>query len=67
MRWENPIWLLGLWILPLLAVLLVYAHRRRLAAARRFADQPMVARLMPPAGALRAWVKGGCCCWGWAC
>jgi hypothetical protein len=42
MRWENPIWLLGLWILPLLAVLLVYAHRRRSAAARRFADQPMI-------------------------
>jgi Ca-activated chloride channel family protein len=59
MRWENPIWLLGLWILPLLAVLLVYAHRRRLAAARRFADQPMIGRLMPPAGTLRAWVKGG--------
>ena len=59
MRWENPIWLLGLWILPLLAVLLIYAHRRRLAAARRFADQPMIGRLMPPAGTLRAWVKGG--------
>lgn len=59
MRWENPIWLLGLWILPLLAVLMMYAHRRRLAAARRFADQPMIERLMPPAGTLRAWIKGG--------
>ncbi len=59
MRWENPIWLLGLWILPLLAVLLIYAHRQRLAAARRFADQAMLGRLMPPTAVLRAWVKGG--------
>jgi Ca-activated chloride channel family protein len=59
MRWEDPIWLLGLWLLPLLAGLLVYAHRRRMAAARRFAELPMIPRLMPPSGGMRPWIKGG--------
>jgi len=59
MRWENPIWLFALWVLPLLAVVLVHAHRRRSAAARRFADPAMLNRLMPPSGIPRAWVKGG--------
>jgi Ca-activated chloride channel homolog len=58
MRWENPIWLLALWVLPLLAAVLVYAHRRRAAAARRFAELAMIGRLMPPPGTARAWIKG---------
>jgi Ca-activated chloride channel family protein len=59
MRWENPIWLLALWVLPLLAAALIHAHRRRAAAARRFADPAMIGRLMPPLGILRVWFKGG--------
>ena len=59
MYWENPGVLLGLWLLPLLAWLLVRAHRKRLAAAARFADPIMVRRLMPPLGGPRPWIKGG--------
>jgi len=59
MRWENPIWLFALWVLPLLAAVFVHAHRRRSAAARRFADPAMIGRLMPPSGISRAWIKGG--------
>jgi Ca-activated chloride channel family protein len=58
MRWENPIWLFALWVLPLLAAVLVYAHRRRAAAARRFAELAMLGRLLPPPGTARAWLKG---------
>jgi Ca-activated chloride channel family protein len=59
MYWENPTVLLGLWILPLLAGLLVYAHRKRVSAARSFAEEAMVERLMPPLRSPRPWVKGG--------
>lgn len=48
MHWESPQLLLALWILPPLAALLAYAHRRRLCAAEQFADPVMAARLMPP-------------------
>ena len=58
MYWENPSVLLALWILPALAALLVYAHRKRVATARRFADPAMVLRLMPPLRSMRPWVKG---------
>ena len=47
-----------LWILPLVAGLLTYAHRKRVATAARFADPAMVARLMPPLRGPRPWVKG---------
>ena len=59
MYWENPQILLGLWILPLLAWVLVHAHRKRVSAAKAFADPAMVARLMPSLGGPRPWVKGG--------
>jgi len=58
MYWENPSVLLGLWILPLVAAILVYAHRKRVAAAGRFADPAMVERLMPRLRSPRPWVKG---------
>lgn len=58
MYWENPSVLLGLWVLPLVAGLLVYAHRKRVGAARRFADPAMVGRLMPQLTSARPWVKG---------
>jgi len=56
--WGNLHVLLGLWILPVVAGLLVYAHRKRVATARRFADPTMVRRLMPPLGSWRPWGKG---------
>ncbi len=58
MYWENPTVLLGLWILPLVAWVLVHAHRKRAAAARAFVDAAMVDRLMPSLGGPRPWVKG---------
>jgi Ca-activated chloride channel family protein len=58
MYWTHPHILLGLWILPLVAGLLVYAQRKRAAAARRFAEAGMVGRLMPAAAGWRPWVKG---------
>jgi Ca-activated chloride channel family protein len=56
MHWENPNWLLAWWLLPLVAGLLVMARRRTQVAARRFADEAMLPRLLPRA--LRRGVKG---------
>ena len=67
MLWENPSVLLLLWILPLVAGVLYHAHRRRVAAAGKFADPEMVARLMPPLRGPRPWVKGGLMLLGLAC
>jgi len=58
MVWEYPTVLLGLWILPLVAVLLVYAHRKRQRAASRFVDPVMARRLMPSMTTARPWLKG---------
>jgi hypothetical protein len=58
MYWEHPSILLTLWGLPLLARLLVHAHRRRIAAARAFVDPAMVPRLVPATGPGRPWIKG---------
>jgi len=58
MYWDNPSILLGLWLLPVIAGLLVYAQRRRAAAAGRFADPIMVQRLMPALRSPRPWIKG---------
>jgi len=59
MRWENPHWIWLLWILPLVAGLLWRAHRKRAAAAARFADHKMAARLMPRFRSGRPWLKSG--------
>jgi len=67
MYWENPNVLLGLWVLPLLAGLLVYAHRKRVATAGRFADPEMVRRLMPAFRSPRPWVKGATVLLGIGC
>ncbi len=56
MRWGTPNLLLLLWTLPLIVLLVVYAQRKRQAAARRFASPLMLARLMPVTGA-RIYVK----------
>jgi Ca-activated chloride channel family protein len=58
MYWENPSFLWGLWVLPIVCGLLIYAYRRRKSAARKFADPAMVARLMPAFHGARPWIKG---------
>ena len=58
MNFERPGMLLLLWILPLVAGLMIYAQRKRAAAARRFVQSPMLARLMPPLMSTRPWIKG---------
>jgi len=71
MDWTNPFQdpelLLLFWILPILIVLLIYAHRKRVATAKRFVDPEMVARLIPATGELRPWVKGAAIVLGVAC
>jgi Ca-activated chloride channel homolog len=58
MNFERPGMLLLLWILPLVAGLMIYAQRKRAAAARRFVQSSMLARLMPPLMGTRPWIKG---------
>ncbi len=58
MFWETPSLLLVLWIVPMLAWLLIHAHRKRMAAAKAFVDPVMVGRLMPSLGGPRPWIKG---------
>ncbi len=64
---QNPEFLYFSWILPILIVLLIYAHRKRIATAKRFVDPEMVQRLMPATGELRPWVKGAAVVLGVAC
>jgi Ca-activated chloride channel homolog len=59
MNWEDPKVLYALWILPLVGYLMVRGFRKKGEAARRFADAAMAERLMPEAGGLRAWARGG--------
>ena len=58
MQWGNPLYLQLLWLLPFLIALLVYCHKRRVAAARRFASSKMLDRLAPPLELWRPWLKG---------
>lgn len=58
MNIEHPTILLLLWLLPGVAALLFYAQRKRLAAARQFVQDSMMARLMPPLGGPRPWIRG---------
>jgi Ca-activated chloride channel homolog len=58
MHLEHPHMLLGLWLLPVVAWLLVWAQRRRRAAAARFADAAMRERIMPALVGPRPWIKG---------
>ena len=57
MHWQNPQLLLLWWLLPVLVGLFVFARRRRSQAARRFAEQTMLARLLPADDPLRHWCK----------
>ncbi len=58
MNFDHSGMLLLLWILPLVAGLLIYAQRKRAAAAGRFVHNLMFARLMPPMISTRPWIKG---------
>jgi Ca-activated chloride channel family protein len=58
MNFDHPAVLLLLWILPLIAGMMIYAQRKRAAAARRFVESSMLARLMPPLITSRPWLKG---------
>ena len=57
MIWETPVLLFGLWLVPLIALAYLYAHRKRRATARKFADEAMVARLMPGFDGTRIGIK----------
>jgi len=59
MNWQNPNILFLLWIVPLLAGLAIFSFRRRMLAARRFADDAMVVRLMPSFEGARPWLSLG--------
>lgn len=65
--WQYPNALFSLWLLPALAALLVYRHRKRQAAAEQFVDPMMVARLMPARAELRPWLKGAALLLGITC
>ena len=59
MRFAAPLFLWGLFTLPLWGLLLAYAWRRRRRLSERFASAPMLSRLAPPMSPWRGWVKGG--------
>jgi Ca-activated chloride channel homolog len=63
---NHPSVLLLLWLLPLAAGLLYYAHRRRTAAMERFLEKGMQTRLTPPPRIGRPWLKGGLLLFGLA-
>lgn len=59
MSFQYPtVLIVGFWAIPLIAGLLIYAHRKRCAAALRFFDPVMGRRLMPSTGPLRPWLRG---------
>lgn len=58
MTFAHPTLLALLWLLPLLAGLLVYAHKKRLTAAQRFIDERMMSRLIPMETTAQVWLKG---------
>lgn len=57
MVWETPTFLFALWLAPLIGSAIVYAHRKRMVTAEKFADAPMVGRLMPAFESGRVWIK----------
>jgi Ca-activated chloride channel homolog len=57
MVWETPTFLFALWLAPFIGGAIVYAHRKRMATAAKFADAAMVGRLMPAFESGRVWSK----------
>ena len=66
MHFQYSAILLLLWLLPGVAAMLIFAQKRRAAAAHRFVEQPMIARLMPDLHGARPWTKGGLMILGFA-
>jgi Ca-activated chloride channel homolog len=58
MNFDHPAILLLLWLLPLVAGMMIYAQRKRAAAARRFVEASMLPRLTPQLISARTWTKG---------
>ena len=58
MNWGQPSALIALWLLPVLAYLLVRAHRRRQKLVTQFLDRAMADRLMPQLPGTRAVFRG---------
>ena len=61
MQWETPQLLLVLWLLPVIGGVLLYARKKQLASAARFAESAMLERLLPVQGQGRAWWKATAC------
>jgi len=57
MRWETPQFLLGLWVLPVIGAVLIFAQKKRLTSAAKFAEQAMLGRLLPGTSQGRFWLK----------
>src|SRR3989304_2033391 len=57
MFFDHSSILLLLWILPPVACLIIYADRKRAAAARIFVRAPLLGRLMPQIVNTRPWIK----------
>lgn len=55
--WAEPVWLLALWIVPVVALLLLSAARWRTRAAETFAAAPMLRRLAPEPDGTRRVLK----------
>ena len=55
---EKPFYLLFLWLIPIFAVLIRWAFKRKRAAAERFLEQNMVERLFPRPSRSRAVFRG---------
>ena len=56
-RFEDPAYLWLLLLIPVLAVIRLFAYRQRVKRLRKFGDPELVARLMPDVSKLRPTVK----------
>lgn len=57
LRFEDPVYLWLLWLIPLLALLRFFMWRRRKANVRKFGDPQLVRELMPDVSKYRPTVK----------
>ena len=56
-RFENPIYLYLLVLIPILALIRFYSVRQRKKKLRKFGDPELLRQLMPDVSAIRPWVK----------
>ena len=57
LRFESPIYLYLLLIIPVFFGLMVLAEYRRRKAINKMGDPQLIAKLMPDASAKRRWIK----------